>query len=927
MQEILFCTKEIKMTTLIKFLLLTCAVLCLYLACQDVKQEPKEMTAIDDIFQSDIDTPGSVMPAALRIVPGNSWRRWISGDSILSNGFALMSQDSSNAKERIVTDVALLDWLIDLLPDSLDIQADTLTISAIGDTLTIQGSNSVSVPFRVYGVDDADDVLEQSFPLGTRIINRANGAQYIVQASEVTGYTTDSVAVIPTGGRYAVLQPDSRGFINVDWLGASGDGVTDDTDEFETMLQYCGVRKHNMTISQKTYAVQQYEARNTCLRLTSVHSGLVFEGNGGTIKSIDESGVNAIIRLEISTAVDPDPITNVTIRNLNIEGNIYNTAGIGGANGIHFYVPDPQENMTFIDDVVLDNIKIKKTSTGIAGFARSVNLSNIIIDSIVNHGIGLMKRGFDTQGAFGDVDSLSDVAGEYVYNYNNITIKNCVARDFGVDGGFAVDFSGSLVGTTYRDNSEHNITNLVITNFDRAMKVAGYCSVHIVNAYIRDITRGSSSVIWMSVPYKTFTLENAYIENTETDLFSLGQVAESIMIKNVTARNIRSVATNPVIRLSGAKFARIEDVNIINDSIRFSAQGNLLNIIPPLRSTYTLENIHLQNFDLSISRILADGSEGTVIARNVSWTNCYGSDANGSVYVTGEPTARLIMENCQFISDSTPTQANADDFFIVIDTIAEVQIDGMYVENSPNHITDLTNGATKITITRTKQLNPISQGGGVPDGEIMRIGDRYLWYSDSLSRWLTSTSWPTSHIGGSAVSPLPTKIQATASLSTTTSLDPKLLFEPSATTLTTGNSLGSIDWISVDNSVNSAGVVGRISLVANQAFSGVGNSNFIFTTSQGVAGTLSEAMRINYTREVQINNSTDLGAYNLQVTGDTYISGKIRLGAIDIVNGTGSPEGAVTAPAGSMYLNTTAGAGTTLYVKESGAGNTGWVAK
>jgi len=43
--------------------------------------------------------------------------------------------------------------------------------------------------------------------------------------------------------------------------------------------------------------------------------------------------------------------------------------------------------------------------------------------------------------------------------------------------------------------------------------------------------------------------------------------------------------------------------------------------------------------------------------------------------------------------------------------------------------------------------------------------------------------------------------------------------------------------------------------------------------------------------------------------------------------GTGSPEGIKTAPVGSLYLRTDGGASTTLYVKESGSGNTGWVAK
>ena len=43
--------------------------------------------------------------------------------------------------------------------------------------------------------------------------------------------------------------------------------------------------------------------------------------------------------------------------------------------------------------------------------------------------------------------------------------------------------------------------------------------------------------------------------------------------------------------------------------------------------------------------------------------------------------------------------------------------------------------------------------------------------------------------------------------------------------------------------------------------------------------------------------------------------------------GSGSPEGVVTAPVGSIYHRTDGGASTSLYVKESGTGNTGWIAK
>lgn len=44
-------------------------------------------------------------------------------------------------------------------------------------------------------------------------------------------------------------------------------------------------------------------------------------------------------------------------------------------------------------------------------------------------------------------------------------------------------------------------------------------------------------------------------------------------------------------------------------------------------------------------------------------------------------------------------------------------------------------------------------------------------------------------------------------------------------------------------------------------------------------------------------------------------------------SGNGSPEGVLVAPVGSLYTRTDGGTNSTLYIKESGSGNTGWVAK
>lgn len=55
--------------------------------------------------------------------------------------------------------------------------------------------------------------------------------------------------------------------------------------------------------------------------------------------------------------------------------------------------------------------------------------------------------------------------------------------------------------------------------------------------------------------------------------------------------------------------------------------------------------------------------------------------------------------------------------------------------------------------------------------------------------------------------------------------------------------------------------------------------------------------------------------------------GPTGLGNVVWTSGAGDPEGNVTGAVGSIYTRTDGGAGTTLYVKEIGTGNTGWVAK
>jgi len=52
-----------------------------------------------------------------------------------------------------------------------------------------------------------------------------------------------------------------------------------------------------------------------------------------------------------------------------------------------------------------------------------------------------------------------------------------------------------------------------------------------------------------------------------------------------------------------------------------------------------------------------------------------------------------------------------------------------------------------------------------------------------------------------------------------------------------------------------------------------------------------------------------------------------KISELPIYTGTGTPESVITAGIGSIFLRTDGGASTSIYIKESGTGDTGWVAK
>lgn len=94
------------------------------------------------------------------------------------------------------------------------------------------------------------------------------------------------------------------------------------------------------------------------------------------------------------------------------------------------------------------------------------------------------------------------------------------------------------------------------------------------------------------------------------------------------------------------------------------------------------------------------------------------------------------------------------------------------------------------------------------------------------------------------------------------------------------------------------------------------------TTISCAVGTIDGAATYALTGEYRSTTfeSDGLNVYHI-------IARKGQDGVDYLFRGSGTPEAAVTAPIGSLYLRTDGGAGTSLYVKESGTGNTGWIGK
>lgn len=156
--------------------------------------------------------------------------------------------------------------------------------------------------------------------------------------------------------------------------------------------------------------------------------------------------------------------------------------------------------------------------------------------------------------------------------------------------------------------------------------------------------------------------------------------------------------------------------------------------------------------------------------------------------------------------------------------------------------------------------------------------------------------------------------------------------DPAASNVTNTVSAASTGTISQEQVLLSKLIVTNATTLDQTTINGDSNS---LVTIEKAAGT--DIINVHSNGSLlQLVNGVDLQMYSGNYSGQVFTvdgaTGYIYFGAVGtstpvVRTGTGDPDGVVTAPVGSLFLRTDGGTNTTLYIKETGTGNTGWVAK
>ena len=309
----------------------------------------------------------------------------------------------------------------------------------------------------------------------------------------------------------------------VEWFGAYGDGTHDDTDAIQACLDSCETVELSPFNTYLLTPVQDYLGLVRCCLLVTTSNHTII-GNRATLKLADgsfASGFDKIILYVTGTQVSP--ISNITIRDLVIDGNNTNQGDVDAD------VSNTYNNLAlvWVDDFIVENCVSDNSCHNGMSFGGCGN--------------GLVKNNqCENNGKNGiyvaDYSDVINVEGNHCHNNN---------FDFGQTGGGyfgGAEYSGiviagdrcSVINNICAGNGNNISVSFTGSPSDEAIECAvigNRCAEAVAYDYLFISTASASSPTAVS---KRITIANNISREAGTTAFHLSGLAHCTCIGNVS---------------------------------------------------------------------------------------------------------------------------------------------------------------------------------------------------------------------------------------------------------------------------------------------------------------------------------------------------------------------------------------------------------
>jgi len=434
-----------------------------------------------------------------------------------------------------------------------------------------------------YTVDSVQEILGMKLELADRVKVKGTGAEYLVQSNAVTGYTTDSVAVMPTNGVFAVLQPVGN-TINTQIFGIEGDGVTDNHESLQDLFDFAVVNQYSVEILKGIFIISRE------INIPNPTKGMEIKGPG-TIKFIDGGAVDgfgAIFRILNAK--------ELTISGLTLDGNRQNrTPAEVAAHTIKLETNSENVNIEniVIKNSVTDGIYIASAEpSDTATFPRNINIQNIQIDSSYRNGISVINA------------------------INCVIQNNEIKNTFGTLPEAGIDVESDKGNAATR--GVFILNNWIHNNNGDGILIAQPESPRTIN--IENNTIENNLLAGIEAYGSNMNINNNSIANCGEGI-TVGQLSGPDLLVNIENNDIRNVTTNGI-------NATVRKLILTGNLIKETGEDAILTGNSAFQQDVLISNNFIQNA----------GSEGVRVqdaTRVFINENTIDSTVSRGVYVTG----------------------------------------------------------------------------------------------------------------------------------------------------------------------------------------------------------------------------------------------------------------------------------------------------